>query len=132
MAIKLRLTFGQDDGKRVQPWKAWGEFFEAETRADMIISYPWLAENHLAVLPEFGCLALRKNDFQFFPLRSCSSFEECNEIETGRAARSGFSPPLKRPWKLRGRGLATYETAVVEVRPLHQHVEDLYGLYEAD
>ena len=64
--IKLRMTFGQDNGRCVQPWRVWGEFYEADTKADMIISYPWLGEHRLAVIPEFGCLALRTSGFSFF------------------------------------------------------------------
>ena len=94
MAIKLRLTFGKVNGRAVQPWKVWGEFFEAETRADMILGYPWLAENQLAVIPKFGCMALMRDDLQMVPIHSCPEFGgelEKNVIETGRAA-----PPSKK------------------------------------
>lgn len=100
--IKLRMTFGQDNGRCVQPWRVWGEFYEADTKADMIISYPWLGEHRLAVIPEFGCLALRTSGFRFLPIHSCPDFdkgageEECKKLRLGGVPGLDVPPLQKR------------------------------------
>jgi hypothetical protein len=122
--IKLRMTFGQDNGRIVQPWRVWGEFYEADTRADMILSYPWLGANHLAVIPEYGCLALRTSGFRFLPIHSCPEFdkgpeeEESQEIETGRGARVGCTPPFKK----KSAGIPKGWTGAGERQPLKKYV----------
>ena len=139
--IKLRMTFGQDNGRIVQPWRVWGEFYEADTRADMILSYPWLGANHLAVIPEYGCLALRTSGFRFLPIHSCPEFdkgpeeEESQEIETGRGARVGCTPPLKKKCRnSKGLDWCGGEAAAQEVRACQilAETDDLHYMLEAD
>ena len=107
----------------------------------MILSYPWLGANHLAVIPEYGCLALRTSGFRFLPIHSCPDFdkgpeeEESQEIETGRLARVGCTPPSKKKFRnSKGLEWCGGEAAAQEVRA-HQilpETDDLHYLFEAD
>ena len=58
--IAAVLVLGKDVDNEVKPWKTKAQFYEGEIRADMILGYPWLAQNGLYVLTRQGFFREKK------------------------------------------------------------------------
>ena len=72
--IAAVLFLGKEFSDEVKPWKAKARFDEGEIKADLILGYPWLAQNGLDVLTREGCLGLRMGN-------KCYTITDCPEIE---------------------------------------------------
>ena len=68
--LETRVTFGKNVNNVIVPWRARASFYEAEIKADMILSLPWLAQNGLDVLTWEGCLGQRQG-WRVYPIVSC-------------------------------------------------------------
>ena len=63
----------------VKPWKAKARFYEGEIKADLILGYPWLAQNGLDVLTREGCLGLRMGN-KCYTITACPEIEQWDDV----------------------------------------------------
>jgi hypothetical protein len=57
--VKLELQFMKEiDGGKQEPWAAQGVFYAGEISEEMILGYPWLAENSVGILAGSGELTV--------------------------------------------------------------------------